>query len=74
MYVNEREDATFKKVTIESDDVYLSFFENAENAFSSKVNLNFNHVTAYAKRFSTSIVSDFLCVPPLLEERNSLTK
>ena len=55
LYVNEREGATYKKINIESDDVFELFREYRE----SKANPNFNHVTAYVKKFSTSIISDF---------------
>ena len=54
LYVNEREGATYKKINIESDDVFELFREYRE----SKANPNFNHVTAYVKKFSTSIISD----------------
>ena len=55
LYVNEREGATYKKINVESDGVFESFREYREN----KANPNFNHVTAYVKKFSTSIISDF---------------
>ena len=55
LYVNEREGAIYKKNKIESDDVFKLFREYRE----SKANPNFNHVTAYVKKFSTSITSDF---------------
>ena len=55
MYVNKRQGATYKKINIESDDVFEIFREYRE----SKANPNFNHVTAYVKKFSTSIISDF---------------
>ena len=55
MYVNEREGATYKKPNIASDDVFKLYREYRD----SKANPNFNHVTAYVKKFSTSIISDF---------------
>ena len=55
LYVNEREGATYKKVNVESNDVFEPFREYRE----SKGNPNFNHVTVYVKKFSTSIISDF---------------
>ena len=55
LYVKEREGATYKKINIESDDVFELFREYRE----SKANLNFNHVPAYVKKFLTSIISDF---------------
>ena len=54
-YVNEREGATYKKINFESGDVFGLFRKYRE----SKANQNFNHVTAYVKKFSTSIISDF---------------
>ena len=36
--------------------MYLNFFREYRE---SKANPNFNHVTAYVKKFSTSIISDF---------------
>ena len=44
-----------KKINIESDDVFELFPEYRE----SKANPNFNHITAYVKKFSTLMISDF---------------
>ena len=55
LYVNKREGATYKKINIESDDVFELFWEYRK----IKGNPNFNHVAAYVKKFSTSIISDF---------------
>ena len=55
LYVNNREGVTHKKVNIESDYIFESFQDYRE----TKVNPNLNHVTAYTKKFSISIITDF---------------
>ena len=68
LYVNEREGAIYKKINIESDDVFEFFREYRE----SKSNPNSTTLQRMSK-FSTSIICD-LCVTLLLEGRNCLTK
>ena len=43
------------KKRIESDDEFELLWKQREN----KANQNFNYVTAYTKKFSTSIIFDF---------------
>ena len=55
LHVDKREGVTHKKVNIESDYIFDSFQEYRE----TKINSNLNDVTAYIKKFSISIITDF---------------